>query len=329
MKPRPIDIIALEGNANKNEIRNEIGLQILEWRDAVSRTRNLETLDTHVVTLPGVNFVFEQTLTTLYRYAYAGNIAFTCFEHSVACYQQAARHVPYNCTLHLSKLSSIVDLVDDCDVLWADYCGAPQLNMINPIIDYMSRSGSSRLVYFTFCIHPRNGGREKMLRAIRRVSSSLDTQNALCSVIEARFDHAEVRNFHKIYDVSYAGGKGHGNTLMYVIGYCINPYRRRHHVTPIVENRIGTAKKRCRNMLTGKKSGYKPQLNSQIISEVNRQLVRQSLTAPDVVHDFAWRQCAVSAIAVKYGCTIQKASIVVANWLKDTVGIPRYESLGV
>jgi hypothetical protein len=239
---RARDVIALEGNVAKNEVRNEIIAQVLERRDQLDELYEVEATPLWGLTLPGTTFIFEQSLTTMYQHDYDGLAAFTCYERSPSVFARAARRVPLNCDLRLGSLADAPTA--GYSLVWADYCCTPSLEAID--VALAAATLRNAFVYITFCIHHRIGGADAIRKALH--VRNTDPRDAVIAAVERALRRSDVKTFRRIYDVRYAGGR-RGSTGMYTIGYSIRPYRSVRLATPIIaDRRVGAGWRRYRQV---------------------------------------------------------------------------------
>jgi hypothetical protein len=319
MNVRPADVIALEGNAAKNEVRNEIIAQLIERRDRLDEAFGREPADLCCLTLPGITFLFEQSLTTLYQHAYGGKVKLDCCEISPSRFAIASRRVPLNCELYLKPFEKMP--AGAYDMLWADYCSTPTADQIDSaVLKAATTAKGSTFLYITVCLHHRVGGSETLCRNVR--SRYRDPHKAVLNRVEFMLNkHAQ--RWRKIYDVRYAGGRN-GSTGMLTVGYSVNPYGNRILATPIIADRRTAAGYRAFKRVQPRKKSRRRAIKKQVSDETKRilfflkvRLTTQEVTPKEALEDDEWRIEMIRDMVDRIGCTSQKARRITSCYLRN------------
>lgn len=241
--PQAATVAGLEQTVAKAAIREDVSSSILEY---AFRTNKKEM---RIASLCGSHFLFEtlinQKLRNAFYFKRTPSIFFDCAEVSKQICDEAIVHMPLEensrlawCTLKELFTKNIKykilrgrfgrttqqDVKDPVmyDVVWADYCSQPSLELIQDAAwTIANRFQQSGLYFMTFCLEVRRKGGRK--GNIKRLGVKND---CLLKAIEIAFlrEAAKLRiksKLRKIYSVQYSGGSGE-NTTMITLGFAYN-----------------------------------------------------------------------------------------------------------
>jgi len=213
------DVKGLIMNPYKHLVRNDI----INQARIVSKQCQDQGKTFKCMTLPGTNFVFEQTLTRTLGYE-SVPAAFDCFEthpqrFKFACKEGVPLNVNFKFADFTDNATRPAGTTPGYNLIWADYCCTAGLDIIKSLVTAVKSWSPERdtLVYASFCLSRKN--------STRLISELGYKRKSLIESISAAFMKGFAQrslDVKRIYSTAYPGGKS-AKTPMVTVGFQIRP----------------------------------------------------------------------------------------------------------
>jgi hypothetical protein len=220
-------LVGMQMNEAKSKVRSMITAQIENF---TTQTKSHAS----VISLPSTEWLFEKQLMsskTLIR-----KIIGTELKPDIL---KISKQKMPNCTfvkLLPYDIDSLIKFDTDCNVFWADYCGAPGIAPekkgghasfphLDTFVEKVVNTSTPFVYYMTFCCVPRSsvkGAGQKLFKAMAQYSVNCSFQDAIeKKIFRMLKQEGKESNVKRIMKIHYIGG-GSGHSDMVTLGFAVN-----------------------------------------------------------------------------------------------------------